>query len=80
MNTYMVLLLSLSILVVFISSWMLGTFIRLNEASNTYNPPTMIETACHLSRNYILIGRFIGIILTLSSLCFTGIILLYKDQ
>lgn len=62
------LLLILSILLVITSSLALNTYIRLNNASNTYSTDDAFENSCHVSTTYVKDGKILMIsVLVLSA-------------
>lgn len=63
----------LSLMLVVVSAWSLGTFIRLNRASKNYKNNTVFESACQLSKEYVTAGLWIGITITLLSLALFAI-------
>jgi len=67
------LLLSVSLLLVIVTAWYLGTFIRLHEASATYENNKMFESACQMSKEYVNVGLWSGSVITLLSLVLLAI-------
>jgi hypothetical protein len=56
MNIYLTLLLILIIILIISCSWCLSTFIRLKSAEKKYNSDEVFESACHLSKKYVITG------------------------
>lgn len=63
-----ILILLLSLLLIIISSWSLGTFMRLNKVVNNYNSDRTLESACQVSKQYVQTGLVLGYIITVVSL------------
>lgn len=63
-----ILILLLSLLLVIISAWSLGTFMRLNKVINNYSNDRTLESACQVSNQYINTGLIVGYITTIVSL------------
>lgn len=58
----------LSLILTLVSSWSLGTFLRLHSASKKYNNNKVFESACQLSKEYVTTGVWMGTIITILSL------------
>lgn len=63
-----ILILLLTLLLVIVSAWSLGTFMRLNKVINNYNDDRILESACQVSKHYIQTGLVLGYIITIVSL------------
>ena len=64
MDLHIILSFLISLLLTVISAWSLGTFIRLERASKKNN----FETSCQISKLYVTVGYWIGIVITILSL------------
>lgn len=58
----------LTLLLVIVSAWSLGTFLRLRKASGKYKDDRVFETACQVSSMYVHTGVIMGVIITLLAL------------
>lgn len=57
----------LSLMLVVVTAWSVGTFLRLNSASKKYNNNKDFESACQLSNEYVKAGVWMGIAILLIS-------------
>jgi hypothetical protein len=67
MELKVILMFLLSLMLTVISSWSLGTFMRLNSASKKYNNNKVFESACQLSKEYVVAGVYMGVVITIIS-------------
>ena len=66
------LLLLCSIILVFLSSWNLNTFLRLSNASTYYSNDQSFEDSCYVSKTYVKGGKGLAI----AMVCLSVILLL----
>ena len=57
-----------SLLLLIVSSWMVGTFMRLRKASTQYKTEKVFANACYFSYGYMRTGLFIGFVTVALSL------------
>ena len=68
MDLQIVLMFLLSLLLTVVSGWSLGTFMRLNRVVKNYNTDRTLQSACQVSKSYVMIGLTMGSIITILSL------------
>ena len=67
MELQSLLILLLALLITVIASWSLSTFIRLHKAATQYDSDSTLSEKCNLTKNYILVGRTVAIVLVVVS-------------
>jgi hypothetical protein len=73
MKIQSILLLVVSIMLVVVSAWNLGVFIRLGDASDRYPNDDQFNIACHVSKKYVKTGKIVStLLLVLSTLLMIG--------
>jgi Na+-driven multidrug efflux pump len=68
MELQVILMFLLSLMLVVVTAWSVGTFLRLNSASKKYNNNKVFESACQLSKEYVATGMWMGVVILLLSL------------
>jgi len=68
MELQVILMFLLTLLLVIVSAWSVGTFLRLQKASDKYKDDRVFEEACQVSSVYVQIGVIMGVIITLLAL------------
>ena len=63
MQIQSILLLIISVMLVIISSWNMSIFVRLSDASPTYHSDDQFDTACHVSKKYVSVGKVVSIVM-----------------
>ena len=63
MELQSLMILLLALLITVIASWSLSTFIRLHKAATQYESDITLSDKCNLTKNYILVGRTVAIVL-----------------
>jgi hypothetical protein len=71
MNIQAIILLIVSIMLVIASTWNLSIYIRLSDASTNYQTDGKFDTACHVSKRYVNLGKTMSI----GMLCFSIILM-----
>lgn len=71
MNLQAIILLIVSIMLVIVSSWNLSIYMRLSDASTNYQTDGKFDKACHVSKNYVKLGKTTSIVI----LCFSVILM-----
>lgn len=61
MEYKLIVLLVISIMLVLISSWCLNTYIRLYKTSDKYSSDNEFNSACGMSRKYVIAGIAVSI-------------------
>jgi hypothetical protein len=67
MKIQSIVLLIISIILVFVSSWNMSIFIRLTDVSPQYPNDDQFDTACHMSKKYVIIGKTTSIVILIIS-------------
>ena len=68
MELQSLLILLLSLIVAIIASWSLSTFVRLHKASTQYDSDRTLSDNCNLTKNYIMVGRTVAMVLVVVSI------------
>ena len=68
MHIQPIILIITSLMLVIISAWNLSIFIRLKKALNQYTSDDVFDTACHISKHYVITGENISIIMLIISI------------
>ena len=68
MELQVILMFLLSLMLVVVTAWSVGTFLRLKNASKKYNNNKVFESACQLSKEYVTTGIWMGVVILLLSL------------
>lgn len=56
------LLIITSLMLCITSAWTLSTFMRLDVASQKYSDSSVFDSACHVTKSYVTLGRNMGVI------------------
>lgn len=71
MNIQAIILLIVSVMLVIVSAWNLSIYFRLSDASSKYQTDKRFDTACHVSKTYVNVGKTSSIIM----LCFSIVLM-----
>lgn len=82
MQIQSILLLIVSIILVTVSTMSVSVFIRLSNASPQYTNSDQFDSACHISKNYVKMGKLSSIIILILSvlLMFGSSLSIYKNN